>query len=99
MIVIIVVSCNIVICLINLLIVVVLVKLKKHLSNFNRDLIDLEKKVIVELKQIPLNILLTALEIQEYKNKYQQIQFQLKKVRQFIIISRYIYKASQGKFI
>ena len=99
MIVIIVVSCNIVICLINLIFLVGLVTIKNYLSNFNRDLIDLEKNLIISLKQIPLNIFLTTLEIQQYKNKYQAIRIQLKKIRQFIIISRYIYNLSKKIYL
>ena len=76
-----------------------LIKIKNNLSDFNNKLIDLETSLIISLKQIPLNILLTGLEIKEYNNKYQAMQFQLKKIRQFMIISRYIYKVYQGKFI
>ena len=76
-----------------------LIKIKNNLSDFNNKLIDLETSLIISLKQIPLNILLTGLEIKEYNNKYQAMQFQLKKIRQFMIISRYIYKDYQRKFI
>ena len=99
MFIIIVIICNIAIFLINLIFLFFLVKLRKYLFEFNNDLIDLEKKIIIYLKQIPLNILLTALEIQEYKHKYQAVQIQIKKLSKIIIISRYIYKLYQKKFI
>ena len=89
---------NIFICFVNLTLLFLLIKIKKKLSDFNSDLPDLEKSLIISLKQIPLNILLTALEIKEYNNKYQAIQFQIQKIRQFMIISRYIYKVYQRKF-
>ena len=90
---------NIFICFVNLILLFLLIKIKKKLSNFNSNLPDLEKILMISLKQIPLNILLTALEIKEYNNKYQAIQFQIQKIRQFMIISRYIYKVYQRKFI
>jgi hypothetical protein len=75
-----------------------LLRLKTDLLNFNRELDNLEKNLIFSLKQIPLNILLIALEIQKYKYKYQTIQVQVKKIRKLIIISQYIYKLYQRKF-
>ncbi len=81
------------------MIVWILIKIRNYLINFNRDLILAEEKVNLFSKKILLTILLTAVDIQKYKNQYINLKNNLSKFRTIIKISRYIYKRYQSKLL
>ena len=57
------------------------------------------RRAIHTVIKIPLEIFLVALEIQTYKNNYQKLKSNIQKINKIIIVSRYIYKIYQKKFV
>lgn len=90
--VVIVVSLNFIFTILNLIILWQLIKLKTYLTQFNQSLPSIEANLTLLLKQIPLILLLTALEMQKYKKDYRQWRSNLQKVSQIITVSKYVYK-------
>jgi hypothetical protein len=83
---------NLIICLVNLVILWQLFKLKSYLVKINQNLLSIEVEDIILLKKISLEIFLTALQIQKSKNNYRKLRKNINKISKIIIVSRYIYK-------
>ncbi|BAQ61901.1 hypothetical protein GM3708_2307 [Geminocystis sp. NIES-3708] len=51
------------------------------------------------LKEIPLTILLTGLEIQKFRTNYINLKIRIKNIKKIIIITQFIYKIIRLKTI
>ena len=78
--------------LINLIIFWQLIRFRQYVRELNQNIVSMEEEFLLLLKQVPLDIFLTALEIQQYKYNYQQLRQKAKYIQRIIIISQYIYR-------
>ena len=85
-------SFNICLFLLNIYLLWQLLRLKKYLKVVNHRLNYLNQHLPLILKEIPLSILTTALEIKQFKEKYINLKDNLNKIQKILTISRIIYK-------
>lgn len=90
---------NLILCGLNFYILWKLIEFKKYLFNINTILIKLNYNLFIILKEIPLTILLTALEIEKVKNNYSLWQIKIRNTQKIIIITKFIYQIFQQKFV
>jgi len=83
---------NICLFLLNIYILWQLLRLKKYLKVVNHRLNYLNQNLPLILKEIPLSILTTALEVKQFKEKYINLKDNLNKIQKILTISRIIYK-------
>lgn len=88
---------NISLCSLNLYLLWKLIQFKKYLFNLNQVLLQVNYDLPLILKEIPLAILLTALEIKKFKNNYSLLKLKIKNTQKLIIIIKFIYRLTQGK--
>lgn len=90
---------NLILCGLNLYILWKLIQFRKYLSSVNRDLVKINYSLELVLKEIPLTILLTALEIKQFRQNYSSWKLNLKKTQKLIIIIKLIYRITKPKLI
>lgn len=90
---------NLVIVIINIYLLWKLIKFKNYLSNCNKILSKINYNLPLILKEIPLIILLTGLEIQQFKNNYINLKTKIKNIQKVIIITKIIYQIVRPKLI
>lgn len=78
--------------LLNVYLLWQLLRLKKYLKLINNRLNYINQHLPLILKEIPLSILTTALEIKQFKEKYINLKDNLNKIQKILTISRIIYK-------
>lgn len=88
---------NLVLCSLNLYLLWKLIQFKKYLFNWNQVLWQVNHDLELILKEIPLTILLTALEIKKFKQNYSLLKLKIKNTQKMIIIIRFIYQITQQK--
>lgn len=86
-------------CGLNFYILWKLIQFRKYLSKLNENLIQINYNLELVLKEIPLNILLTALEIKQFKHNYILGKINLKKTQDLIIIIKLTYRIIKAKLI
>ena len=89
---------NFVVTIVNLIAFIYLTRWRKSLKSINEQLELADGQIQVSLRQVSLQILLTTLEIQQYKYKYQGIKNKISQVRKFIIVTRYLSGIYQKRF-
>ncbi|WP_017292870.1 hypothetical protein [Geminocystis herdmanii] len=88
---------NLSLCGLNLYLLWKLIQFKKYLFNLNQVLLQINYDLPLILKEIPLAILLTALEIKKFKSNYNLLKLKIKNTQKLIIIIKFIYRLTQGK--
>ncbi|MGI0481875.1 hypothetical protein ACN4EE_13930 [Geminocystis sp. CENA526] len=88
---------NLILCSLNLYLLWKLIQFKKYLSKVNRFLQHINYDLELILKEIPLTILLTALEIKKFRQNYTSWKLKLKNTQKLIIIMRLIYRITKPK--
>ena len=83
---------NILITIVNVVIIIYLIKWRQQIKTLNENLDLAKSKMQISLRTISLKILLITLEVQQYKNKYKNINQKVLQVRKLIIITRYLYR-------
>lgn len=88
---------NLSLCSLNLYLLWKLIQFKKYLFNLNQVLVQVNSNLDLILKEIPLTILLTALEIKKFKQNYSLLKLKIKNTQKLIIIIKFIYQITQQK--
>lgn len=90
---------NLILCSLNLYLLWKLIQFRQYLSNVNRVLEQINYDLELILKEIPLTILLTALEIKKFRQNYSAWKLNIKKTQKLIIIIKLIYRITKPKLI
>jgi hypothetical protein len=93
----IIVFLNLVIVVINFYLIWKLTQLRNYLLNFNETLLELNDNLLLILKEIPLVILLTGLEIKKFRSDYVNLKTKIKNIQKIIVITKLIYKIVRPK--
>lgn len=76
-----------------------LIQFRNYLVNLNEKLLQINYNLVLILKEIPLIILMTGLEVQKFRHNYIKLQTKVKNTQKIIIITRFIYKIVQQKIV
>jgi hypothetical protein len=93
-----VISCNFIIVIVNLCLIIKIYKIKKNLANIADIFIDLETNVNLFLKEYSLVILKTALEFNSFNNKYKLLKKRNQQLKQLLVILSLSYRILRQKF-
>lgn len=85
-------SFNICLFLVNIYLLWQLIRFKQYLKVVNHRLNYINQHLPLILKEIPLAIFTTALEIKKVREKYQHLRNNIKNIHKILTISRIIYK-------
>jgi len=90
---------NLILCILNYYIFWNLIKLKIYLIKLNENLDKTNYNLPLIVKEIPLTIFLTALEIKNFKDDYKLWRSRLIMLEKIITIARFIYRINRQKFV
>lgn len=90
---------NLMIVFLNCYLLWKLVQFNNYLSRLNHVLLKINQNSTLILKEIPLTILLTGLEIQKFRTNYINLKIRIKNIKKIIIITQFIYKIIRLKTI
>lgn len=94
-----VVFVNLIIVFLNFYFLWKLIQFNNYLLNLNKLLSQINSNASFILKEIPLTILLTALEINKFKTDYINLKTKIKNTQKIIIITNFFYKIVRSKLI
>jgi hypothetical protein len=94
-----VVFVNLIIVFLNFYFLWKLIQFNNYLFNLNNLLSQINSNANLILKEIPLTILLTGLEIKKFRTDYINLKTKIKNTQKIIIITKFIYRIVRTKLI
>jgi hypothetical protein len=94
-----VVFVNLIIVFLNFYFLWKLIQFNNYLFNLNNLLSQINSNANLILKEIPLTILLTGLEIKKFRTDFINFKTKIKNIQKIIIITKFIYRIVCTKLI